>query len=97
MVFEKKISNTSEKGNKSIAYMYKHVPRIKRKKRITYKKMGRGGGVRLDCSILYSQYQENNFTRVNKEDTWVVLQWRIAISFQILRHLIEIRGRFVKK
>lgn len=68
----------------------------KEKKRITYKKMG--GGVRLDCSILYSQYQENNLdTRVNKEDTWVVLQWRIAISFQILRHLIEIRGRFVKK
>lgn len=54
-----------------------------------------GRGVRLDCSILYSQYQENNLdTRVNKEDTWV-LQWGIAISFQILRHLIKIRGRFV--
>lgn len=68
----------------------------KEKKRITYKKMG-GGGCDWTVPFYEANIRKIFWTRVYKEDTWVVLQWRIAISFQILRHLIEIRGRFVKK
>lgn len=56
-----------------------------------------GGGCDWTVPFYEANIRKIIWTRVNKEDTWVVLQWRIAISFQILRHLIEIRGRFVKK
>lgn len=53
MVFEKKISNTSENGNKSIAYMYKDssMYHVQREKKNNIQENGGGDAIGLFHSM----------------------------------------------